>query len=150
MILGGTVAAPVRRDTIPGVSDSLPTALVGEQLESVVFVMDYLQLDFGAARFSAYVWPTVVVGDVRTTFGDPGYRDALCAFIAHEVVSVEESHEAGLEVRFERGTIVVNPATTDLTGPEIALLQVAEGPTRDEAWMVWRPGEDVFAGRDWS
>ena len=112
--------ASVRRDTIPGVRDSLLTALVGEQLESVVFVMDYLQLDFGSARFSSYVWPTVAVGSVRTTFRDPCYRDALCAFIANDVVSVEESHEAGLEIRLEHGTIVVDPATTDLTGPEIA------------------------------
>jgi hypothetical protein len=132
------------------VSDSLLDALVREQLGSVVFVMDYLQLDFSAARFTAYVWPTVTIGDATIQFGDLGYRDALCAFITHEVLSVDESREAGLVMRFGLGDIVTNPAANDLSGAEIAQLQVHEGPFRDEAWMVWRPGEGVFAGRDWS
>jgi hypothetical protein len=35
------------------VSNSLLEALVEEELGSVVFVMDYVQLDFRAARFTA-------------------------------------------------------------------------------------------------
>jgi len=132
------------------VSDSLLEALVEEQLGSVVFVMDYLQLDFGDARFTAYVWPTVTIGGTTLLFGDPGYRNALCAFITHEVTSAEESPEAGLVIRFGFGEIVTNPAPTDLSGPEIAHLQLHEGPFRDAAWTVWRPGEDVFAALDGS
>jgi hypothetical protein len=132
------------------VSDSLLDALLGQELGSVVFVKDYVQLDFGAARFSAYVWPTMRLGGVTTDFGDLGYRDALCAFITHQVVLVQESHETGLVIRFGLGEIVTNPAKTDLRGPEIAQLQVHEGPFQDAAWMVWRPGEDIFADRDWS
>jgi len=130
--------------------ESLLKALVEEELGSVVFVMDYLQLDFSAARFTAYVWPTVTIGDASLHFGDPGYRDALCAFIAHEVVAAEESPEAGIVIRFGLGEIVINPEPTDLSGPEIADLMVHEGPFQDAALTVWRPGEDVFAGRDWS
>jgi hypothetical protein len=132
------------------VSESLLDALVGERLGSVVFVMDYLQLDFNEARFTAYAWPTVTIGDHAIQFGDPSYRDSLCAFIASEVLSVEESSEAGLLIRFELGDIVTNPGASELSGPEIAQLQVHEGPFRDAVWMVWRPGEDVFAGRDWT
>lgn len=131
-------------------SDSPLDALVGEQLGSVVFVMDYLQLDFSAAQFSAYVWPSVTIGGVTAQYGDTGYRDALCAFITQEVIAVEASNTAGLVLRFELGEIVTNPEATDLNSPEIAQLQISEGPFRDSAWMVWRPGEDVFAGRDWS
>lgn len=29
----------------------------------MVFVVDYLRLDFGAARSTAYVWPRVTIGD---------------------------------------------------------------------------------------
>jgi hypothetical protein len=132
------------------VSVSLLEALVDEQLGSVVFVTDYLQLVFGDARFTAYVWPTVTIGDATLQFGDPGYRDALCAFIMHEVTSAEESPEVGLAIRFGLGAIVTNPAPADLSGPEIAQLQLQEGPFREAAWMVWRAGEDVFSGRDWS
>lgn len=130
-------------------TDSLLEALVEEELGSIVFVMDYLQLDFGNARLSVYVWPTVSIGDVSRGFGDPGYRDALCALIAHEVVETEESPEAGLVIRFGLGEVVIKPEPTDLSGPEIAMLQVHENSYRDASWMVWRPGEDVFAGPEW-
>lgn len=62
-------------------------ATLSEQLGSVVFVGDYLQLDFSDAQFTAYVWPTVTIGGTTRQFGDPGYRDALCAFITHEVTA---------------------------------------------------------------
>jgi hypothetical protein len=109
-----------------------------------------LQLDFGNARFTAYVWPTVTIGDVTREFGDRGYRDALCALITHEVSSTEESPGAGLVIRFGLGEIVTNPEPTDLAGPEIAMLQVHEDAFREASWGVWRPGERVFSGRDWS
>ncbi|HSE43819.1 MAG TPA: hypothetical protein VLA89_00665 [Gemmatimonadales bacterium] len=131
-------------------SGSLLEALVEEELGSVVFVMDYVQLDFGAARFSAYVWPTVTIGGATLRFEDRGYRDALCAFITHEVLSTDESPEAGLVIRFGLGEIVINPVPNDLDGPEIALLQVHPDSFRDAAWAVWRPGEGTFAGRHWS
>ena len=131
-------------------TDSLLKALVEEKLGSVVFVMDYLQIDFGNARLSAYVWPTVTIGDVSRAFGDHGYRDALCALIGQEVSDTEESSEAGLVIRFALGEVVINPEPTDLSAAEIAMLTVNEGAFRDASWMVWRPGDDVFAGRDWA
>lgn len=125
-------------------------ALVEEELGSVVFVMDYLQLDFGNARLSAYVWPMVSIGHVIRGFGDAGYRDALCALITHEVIETEESQEAGLVIRFALGEVTINPEPTELSGAEIATLQVHADAFRDASWTVWRPGEDVFARRDWS
>lgn len=43
----------IPRGRIFGVTNSIMEALVEEQLDAVVFVADYLQLDFGNARFSA-------------------------------------------------------------------------------------------------
>jgi len=128
--------------------ESVLKALVEKQLGSVVFVMDYLQLDFSSARFTAYVWPTVTIGGAILRFGDPGYRDALCAFIAHQVVAAEESPETGLVIHFGLGQIATNPVPSDLVGAEIAQLQIYEGPFQDASLTVWRPGEDVFAGLD--
>lgn len=131
-------------------TDSLLEALVEEQLGSVVFLSDYVQLDFSNARLSAYVWPTVTVGEVHREFGDQGYRDALCALITHEVIETEESPETGLVIRFELGEVVINPEAADLRGPEIAMLQVHADSFGDASWAVWSPGQHVFAGRDWS
>jgi hypothetical protein len=130
-------------------AESQLEVLVGQQLGSVVFVMDYVQLDFSTARFTACVWPTVEMGDVLH-FGDMGYRDALCGFIAHDVVAADESPETGLVIRFDLGQIVTNPEPADLIGAGIAQLQVHEKPFQAASFTVWRPGEDVFAGRDWS
>lgn len=135
---------------IHGVVESLLRELVEEELGSVVFVMDYLQLDFSAARFTAYVWPTVTIGDVVRQFGDPGYRDALCSLITHVVLETEESAQAGLVIRFGLGEVIVNPEPADLSGPEIAMLQVHANSFRDASCAVWRPGEHIFADRDWT
>lgn len=124
--------------------------LVEESLASVTFVHDYVQLDFGDARFTAYVWPSITISDVTLRFGDRGYRDALCAFITHEVTTVEESPEVGLSIRFGRGAIITNPEPGDLDGPEIAQLHVYDPMDQTTRLMVWRPGEDTFAGREWS
>ncbi|MBW9214712.1 hypothetical protein KV102_07625 [Mumia sp. zg.B53] len=123
---------------------SLLDALVEEELGSVVFVGDYLQLDFSHAVFTAYVWPIVTVGRRVLHFGDPGYRDGLCAFIGHEVAGVKESPETGLVIEFGLGEIVTSPRSAELDGPEIALLHLHEDSFRDKAWDVWRVGETPF------
>jgi hypothetical protein len=69
--------------------------------------------------------------------------------IGHEVLTAGASPEAGLVIEFALGTIVTNPESHELAGPEIAMLQLHEGPFQETAWDVWRPAEDVFAGRDW-
>lgn len=83
-------------------------------------------------------------------FGDPGYRDSLCAFISHEVMVTDESAAVGLLFRFGLGTIVTNPEPTDLTGQEIAMLNVYNPMQQTTELAVWRPGEAYFADRDWS
>src|ERR1700686_1222650 len=55
--------------------------IVGEQLSSVEFVQDYVQLHFDGPTITAFVWPTLNLGGNIMCFGDAGYRDALCARI---------------------------------------------------------------------
>lgn len=132
------------------VTDSPLDALVAEELGSVTFLTNYLQLDFGGARFTSYVWPMVTHHGARRRIGESGYRDALCALIAREVTSTDASPEMGLVIRLGLDEVVINPLPTDLAGPEIAMLQVHEDAFREASLTVWRPDEDVFAGRDWS
>jgi hypothetical protein len=131
-------------------TDSLLRELVEEPLSSVVFVMDYVQLDFNGSRFSAYVWPTATIGVTELRFGDEGYRDALCAFISHEVTATEESADVGLAIHFGLGSIVTNPEPGELSGPEIAMLSIYDPMNQLTRLDVWRPGEGPFAERDWS
>lgn len=130
-------------------TDSLLEKLVGESLASVVLVMDCVQLNFNGSRFTGYVWPTVTIGASELRFGDQGYRDALCAFITHEVTSTEESADVGLAIHFALGSIVTNPEPGELGGPEIAMLSIYDSMDDTRRLVVWRPGEGPFADRNW-
>jgi hypothetical protein len=127
--------------------NSLLLRLVGEESSSVVFVRDYVQLDFDGPRLSLFVWPQVAAGAEVRRMGDPGYRDALCALIGHAVVSVAERTAVGLVVDFGVGSVVIRPEPEELVGPEIAMLT---GFTERVDWQVWRPGERPFNGPEWS
>ncbi|MGW5112130.1 hypothetical protein [Nocardia sp. NPDC004123] len=121
--------------------DSLLARLVGLELASVVFVRDYLQLDFDGPRLSCYVWPTIDADGITRSLGDAGYRDTLCALISQTVVSIDEAVGTGLLLRFAIGALSIHPALEELGGPEIAVLSGFS-----DMWAVWRPGEGTFAG----
>ncbi|MFE2997054.1 hypothetical protein ACFXG4_18810 [Nocardia sp. NPDC059246] len=112
---------------------------MGLELASVVFVRDYLQLDFDGPRLSCYVWPTIDADGTTRSLGDAGYRDTLCAFINQTVVSTDEAVGTGLLLRFAIGTLSIHPALEELEG-EIAMLSGFS-----DMWGVWRPGEGTFA-----
>ncbi|EHR62864.1 type 2 periplasmic-binding domain-containing protein [Saccharomonospora cyanea] len=126
--------------------ETLFSKLSGETLSAVIFVADYLRLDFDGLAFTSYVWPVVTIESTPRRLEDPGYRDALCAFIGHKVESTEESPRAGLVIRFPLGSITVNPDPGELVGPEIAQLRIHDPACDSTEWMIWRPGEDVFEG----
>lgn len=65
--------------------------LIGEQLSSVIFVQDYLQLDFDGRRLTLNEWPKLFTLEGEFHFGEKGYRDELCSFIARKVERVDES-----------------------------------------------------------
>lgn len=112
--------------------------LVQAELASVVFVRDHVQLDFDGPRFTFWVWPRVQIPTGTYDEGDPGYRDALCSLINARVIATNESSEIGIHLDFNSGSLGVGPNPT-LVGPEIAMLQMPDGP-----WAIWRPGEDTF------
>ncbi|MEV6860639.1 hypothetical protein AB0M44_06515 [Streptosporangium subroseum] len=128
-------------------TDSLFPALVGEEMSSVIFVRDYVQLDFNGPRLSLFSWPQIAVDSEVRLMGDPGYRDALCSLIGHTVLTVTEGADTGLVIGFGPGSVVINPEPSQLEGPEIALL---DGFIDRADWMAWRPGEYPFDGPEWS
>lgn len=62
--------------------------LCGEQLSSVIFVQDYLQLDFDGNRITFYSWPAVILDKKIYKIEDNDYRNALCSLIATNVADV--------------------------------------------------------------
>lgn len=128
---------------------SLLADLIGEELGSVVFVRDYVQLVFDGPYLSLYVWPVVTNADGETfRFGAEGYRDALCAFIGRTPSSVVIDRERGIELVFASARLIINPQPEELWGPgEIAMLGGFTGRTD---WDLWRADTFPFDQRQWS
>lgn len=95
--------------------------IVGEPLSAVIFVMDYLQLQFAIERLTGYVWPLVQGERGTVRFEAPGYRDALCSLIGSIVEKVDEYLDLGLVVTFDGGQRLIFPLKVegDFFGPEL-------------------------------
>jgi hypothetical protein len=65
--------------------ENLFKSIIGEQLSSVEFIQDYLQLHFDGNTLTLYSWPQVNLGSLTYKHGDIMYRNALCEIISHEV-----------------------------------------------------------------
>ncbi len=67
---------------------SIINNLIGEQLSSVEFVQDYLQLHFDGKDLTLYIWPTVQVKNELYDIYHIEFRNWLCSLISLIVVDV--------------------------------------------------------------
>jgi hypothetical protein len=93
--------------------------IIGEQLSSVEFVQDYIQLHFDGPTLTAFVWPVVSTNGKTTRAGEHGYKDALCASIGRKVQSAQVVEGVEVLVEFEGGArISISLRPEDSAGPE--------------------------------
>ncbi|TGE28087.1 hypothetical protein [Hymenobacter metallicola] len=87
--------------------------LINQQLSAVIFVQDYLQLDFDGNRMTMYEWPTLRMPQVDRSFGELEYRNDLCGFIARKISSVvlRENEYLTLEFHDTSASIELNLST---------------------------------------
>ncbi len=81
------------------------SALVGEEVKSVCFVEDYLELGFGEAKVTYFAWPHVLLPDFSLAFGEPEYRNALCAQIGEEVTEAALEEGSALTIELANGVV---------------------------------------------
>ena len=81
------------------------SGVIGEELKSVCFVEDFLELSLGDAKLTLFAWPHVLLTEFSVAFGEPEYRNALCAQIGEEVK--EASLEEGSALTIELANSVV-------------------------------------------
>ena len=94
-----------------------------EKLSSVIFVMDYLQLDFDGNRLTMNIWPSVNVLNIEYILKDQFYRDKLCSFIDQVVSDITFKENEFLMVHFKNGDSIklsLDPNNPELIVPEIA------------------------------
>jgi hypothetical protein len=83
--------------------------LVGEELNTVAFVMDYVEFHFNGPVLRALANPTVTLEGEATTFPEPGARDALCRLIGREVTSVRYLKEDRIALELVGGARLTIP-----------------------------------------
>lgn len=114
------------------------SAIEGQELTAVEFVGDYLRLRFGDAPGSTgpmltlYAWPHVLLADFTLAFGEPEYRNALCAQIGETVSTARIEELDSMTVEFESGTVIaLSLREEDMDGPEAGSFS-ADGSGMDD------------------
>jgi hypothetical protein len=94
------------------------SAIEGAELKAVEFVEDYLQLRFGQPLLRLYDWPHVLLTDFSVAFGEPEYRNALCAQIGETVSTAMLEEDDALTVEFANGIVFgLSLREEDVDGP---------------------------------
>jgi hypothetical protein len=94
------------------------SAIEGAELKAVEFVEDYLQLRFGELLLRLYDWPHVLLTDFSVAFGEPEYRNALCAQIGEAVTTAMLEEDDALTVEFANGIVFgLSLREEDVDGP---------------------------------
>jgi len=95
------------------------SAIEGEELKAVEFVENYLQLRFGEPLLRLYDWPHVLLTDFSVAFGEPEYRNALCAQIGETVATAMLEEESALTIELSNGVVFgLSLREEDKDGPE--------------------------------
>ena len=98
------------------------STIIGEELRSVAFVEDYLELRFGPAVLTLYNWPYVMLPDFSVAFGEPEYRNALCAQIGTSVETAALDEGSALTIELANGIVLgLSLREEDLDGPDSGL-----------------------------
>ncbi|MES2393073.1 MAG: hypothetical protein V4555_15610 [Acidobacteriota bacterium] len=95
------------------------SAIEGQELTAVEFVSDYLRLRFEGPMLTLYAWPHVLLADFSVAYGEPEYRNAICAQIGETVAKASLEELDALTVELESGTVIaLSLRGEDLDGPE--------------------------------
>jgi hypothetical protein len=82
------------------------SAIDDEELKSVTFIEDFLELRFGAPLLTLYAWPYVMLTDFSVAFGEPEYRNALCAQIGETVAAASLEEDDALTIELSNGVVL--------------------------------------------
>ena len=111
------------------------SAIEGQELTAVEFVSDYLRLRFDGPMLTLYAWPHVLLADFSIAFGEPEYRNALCAQIGEMVAKAKLEEMDSLTVEFESGTVIaLSLRDEDVDGPEAGSFSADGSGEAEEAF----------------
>jgi hypothetical protein len=93
--------------------------LDGEALNSVTFILDYIQLHFGRSTISALSKTSIQVDGITVQEGDDQFRNRLCEQIGKIVERFELNRGSACVIMLEdHSSISISLKTSDYRGPE--------------------------------
>lgn len=113
-----------------------PQDLVGEELASVCFVRDYVELRFDGPIIRSFLGPIVELKDWQVRFPEKGSRDALCLLIGSEIAEVLESL-AELSLRLDGGQIIRVPLQVEGSHEAAHFVPMVEGELQVGRMLIW-------------
>ena len=108
--------------------------LVEQQLSSVEFVQDYLQLHFDDKTLTCYIWPIIKGSNFELRSSDSNYKNKLCDVIGKKVNAVSLQESESLIMKFIDGYEIV--VSLDPNNPEI-VSEIAVLSDNDNNWLVF-------------
>ena len=114
--------------------------LIGQELDTVSFVRDYVELRIDYSVIRAMTDPTGSVDGVAWSFPRPGAADRLREYIGRTLLAAELETDDHILLTFEGdATIEISLRQEDRTGPEAAhFVPATESGSLDVAGMwVW-------------
>lgn len=108
--------------------------LLEEQLSSVEFVQDYLQLHFDGNTLTYYIWPDIIINNNNYTITDIGYRDALCSIITHKVKGIVLIDKVELKLLFDNGNLIKLDLIRNEQNTEVIEFLYFHG--QDDTWFI--------------
>jgi len=83
--------------------------LIGEEVNAVCFVMDYVEIRFNGPIVRCIADPSIQDDDGVWAFPGRGSRDALCRLIGADLSGVDAVEGRELKLSFSSGTVVSVP-----------------------------------------
>ena len=103
--------------------------LIDKKLSAVVFVLDYLQIQFDGFILTFLDYPKVEVDKSIYSFGENGYRNKICEFIGKSVSAVNYVEDEIFSLSFDSGKIYCSINPESYRSPEMIIFDDGNGNT---------------------
>jgi len=106
-----------------------PFSLDGEELASVTFIRDYIQLSFDGSTLSFIVDPVIFKRDIPIRRSETGFCESLLSLIGQKVVRFEVRDQVHIRITFQCGdSVFVSLRNEDRKwGPEAVTFRTRGG-----------------------
>lgn len=103
--------------------------LRGRKISAIVFVLDYLQVQFDDSILTFLTYPEVEVNKIIFSFGQSEYRNKICEFIEKYVSAVNYVEDDIFCLSFDSAKIYCSIKPENYTSPEMIIFDNGKGNT---------------------